>query len=74
MSGVPERSASSATVIDFMTSSRQGGDAGTDTKRPSEDRRSVSGRLLLVAALVASLAKQLAVLLLRHALAALLDD
>jgi len=30
--------------------------------------------LLLVAALVASLAKQLAVLLLRHALAALLDD
>ena len=31
-------------------------------------------RLLLVAALVASLAKQFAVLLLRHALAALLDD
>jgi hypothetical protein len=30
--------------------------------------------LLLVTALVASLAKQLAVLLLRHALAALLDD
>jgi hypothetical protein len=34
----------------------------------------VGAALLLVAALVASLAKQLAVLLLRHALAALLDD
>ena len=34
----------------------------------------MSGRLLLVATLVASLTKQLAVLLLRHALAALLDD
>src|SRR5690606_6695206 len=69
MSGVSVCWTRSVMVIDFTSSSR-----GRDTKRPSEDRRSVSGRLLLVATLVASLAKQLAVLLLRHALAALLDD
>ncbi len=38
-------------------------------------RQALGGyRLLLVAALVTSLAKQLAVLLLRHTLAALLDN
>jgi len=46
------------------------------TKRPSRIGQAlgVVAALLLVAALVTSLAKQLAVLLLRHALTALLDD
>src|SRR5690349_13170711 len=41
---------------------------------PTRDPACRRRRLLLVAALVARLAQQLAVLLLRHALAALLDD
>src|SRR3954468_3271211 len=41
---------------------------------PDREGRGPSGRLLLVATLVTRLAQQLAVLLLRHPLAALLDD
>ena len=49
---------------------------GTRRARPDRGRRADRARagLLLVATLVTRLAKQLAVLLLRHALAALLDD
>jgi len=56
--------------------------SGRSRERPKtpapKDRRldvlPLARSLLLVATLVASLTKQLAVLLLRHALAALLDD